>query len=237
MLVQDVMTSPVITTTTATTLIEAAQLMLDRHISGLPVVDAQNRVVGTLSEADLLSRVELGSDTHHSWVSSLFTGSRTLAREYVREVGLTVGEVMSPSAITVLAEESLTKAVSLMKAYGVKRLFVQREQSIVGVISRSDIVRALLTKLVATNEPRTDTDIQTSVASALREQPYCKDYALTVDVFDGVVTISGVVFDDEHRKAIIVTAERVPAVKAVVDKMTWIDPYSGSSEPDDRDVR
>ncbi|MDM9627790.1 CBS domain-containing protein [Rhizobium sp. S152] len=230
MFVKDIMSSPVITVSISASIEAAARIMLDRRISALPVVDSQNRLVGILDESDLLRRVELESQTHRSWISAIMTSNRKLAMEFVHEAGKSVGEVMSSPAMTIHADYTVSDAVSTMTENGVTRLFVQREQAIVGVIARADVVRALLKVLAADVEPRSDLEVRDAVVAELSRHPWSRESSVHVSVENGKVALEGGVFNEDHRKAVVAAARSVSGSKDVVDRMVWVDPVSGYIE-------
>ena len=120
--VADIMTRQVISVTPQTTIAEAAQLLLDNRISGLPVVDPGGAVVGIVTEGDLLRRVETGTERRHShWLEFLIAPGR-LAREYTDANARNVGEVMSAEVVSVTPREALPEVIRLMERHHVKRL-------------------------------------------------------------------------------------------------------------------
>ena len=150
MRVQEVMTSPAIGVISSSNIAEAAKLMVEHRISGLPVVDASRNVLGMITEGDLLRRSELGTEAKRPDWQSLFASSGKLADEYAHSHGRKVEEVMSPNAITIAAAAALGEAVELMLKHRVKRLpVVSKQGEMVGIVSRSDIVKALLAALPA----------------------------------------------------------------------------------------
>src|SRR5579862_1578744 len=145
--VSEVMTAEVITVTPETTIAEAAGLLLQHRISGLPVVGPGGEVVGIVTEGDLLRRVETGTARHHArWLEFLITPGR-LAREYADANARNVGEVMTQGVIAVAPQDPLDAAVRLMERRHVKRLPVVEAGRLVGIISRANLVRALLSNL------------------------------------------------------------------------------------------
>lgn len=138
--VGEVMTRSVIAVARERGVREAAQLLSEHRISGMPVVDADNRVIGVVSEADILSQA--GPQAGHTFKNIL----RHLFGEPLphRKSGGTVGDVLSEPAITTKADVDIRAVAALIDAKRIKRLPVVDEQGkIIGIISRGDIVRAL----------------------------------------------------------------------------------------------
>jgi CBS-domain-containing membrane protein len=98
----DVMVHDVFTLRPEPDLAEAVKLLAEHDVSALPVVDADNKVVGVLSEADLIHRVEIGTEKHRPWWLEALTGAGTLAQGFAKSHGQKVGEVMTSDVITVV---------------------------------------------------------------------------------------------------------------------------------------
>jgi CBS domain-containing protein len=207
-------------------LAEALRLIIDHHVSGLPVVDGKAGLVGILTEGDLLRRSELGTAGQRSrWFDLLMTGR--LANEYVRTNTRRVGEIMTRDVVSVAEDTPLTEVVRLMERHRIKRVPVLRDGALIGIVSRADLLRALQRLLVA--EPKTaasDETIRRHVLDELAQAPWAP-HGLTVDVANGVVTLGGVILDEQKRGASRVAAENAPGVKAVVDHIVWVEPHSG----------
>lgn len=142
MKVADFMTSEVVTVTADTTLSTAAALMLDHKISGLPVVDATRRVVGMVSEHDLLCRHKPEGQVERLHWLQLLTASGESVWESQPFRDAKVGAVMSHDVITVAPDASLELACRLIEVHGIKRLPVVQDGVLVGIIARADLVRA-----------------------------------------------------------------------------------------------
>ncbi|MFD2180592.1 CBS domain-containing protein [Rhodoplanes azumiensis] len=143
MRVRDFMSSPVVAIGPDRPICEAAQLMLDHRVSGLPVVDAGGRLVGIVSERDLLRRRSNGDPPRRPHWLQLMTERNALEQEPERFHTLTVGDVMTTDLVTVGENTPLEEAGRLLESRRIKRLPVVRGQRVVGVISRADLLRAL----------------------------------------------------------------------------------------------
>ncbi|MDA8050569.1 MAG: CBS domain-containing protein [Rhodospirillales bacterium] len=234
MVASDIMTTDPVTARPDTPLGEAVRLFLDKRISGLPVLDEAGRLVGMLTEGDLLRRTETGTEREPHWLELLFSSIR-LAREYVHTHGRTVGDVMTRGAVAITAETPLGVAVRLMEARRIKRLPVLDRPAgrLVGIISRADLVRALAMMLAESPaSPPSDQAIRARVEAEIAGQPWAPSLRdLTVLVNAGTVTLQGVVFHDEQREALKVLAGSVPGVKGVHDQLSWIEPMTGGVVP------
>jgi CBS domain-containing protein len=141
----DVMTKEVLTVDASTTVRAVATLLSERGISGVPVVDAANRVVGIVSEGDLLHRAEIGTERRAKrrrswWLASL---ASDLAPDYVKSHGRSVADVMTRKVISVSETTELADIATLLETNGIKRVPVISNGTLVGIISRANLVRAL----------------------------------------------------------------------------------------------
>jgi len=141
MTVEEIMTRDVITVSPATPIHEAARLMVAHGVSGLPVIDADGRPVGVISDGDLILRQRRRKET--PWWHSFFTNGEQIAREYQRAIGLTVGEVMSRPVITISPVWGIEVAASILDSRSIRRLPVVLDGRLVGIVSRADLIRAL----------------------------------------------------------------------------------------------
>lgn len=230
MIASDAMTPTVVTVTSGTDLGQAVRLMLERGISGLPVVDAAGKPVGILTEGDLLRRTELGTERHRPAWMQFVRGPGREAADYVRTHARKVDEVMTRDLVTAEADAPLESVVSLMEKHGIKRVPVVRDGRLVGLVSRADLLRQLLPGLTVSDESgATDDELRGRVEAALRAQRWAPRESLRVTCAAGVVTLEGVILDDRERGAIRVAAENVPGVRGVKDALVWVDPGTGIS--------
>lgn len=230
----DIMTRQVITIDADSTVAEAAKRMLDHHISGMPVVDGEGRVVGIISEGDLLRRSELNtahdaSGRRKSWWLGFFAGPfaqqpEELADVYAKEHGRAVRDVMTRNVACVNDAASLEEVVGTMESRRIKRVPVVRDHRIVGIISRANVMRVLTSAAPAIPMPTTDDRrLRESVIETFRAQSWAPEFGENVVVKEGVVQLWGTVSSEAHRKALVVAAQNVPGVKAVEDQMDVID--------------
>lgn len=228
MSVAGIMTRPVITVTTGTSVKEAARLMVGHRISGLPVINPEGSLVGIVSEGDFLRRVECGTERHRPRWLEFLIGPGRMAEEYVHAHGRRVEELMTREVVTIDEATPLADAVALMEEHRVKRLPVMRGDRIVGILSRSDLMRVLVAPAAeAADDAETDARIRDGLSAALAAQSWAPRSSLVATVRDGVVDLRGVVFDDRQRRALTVMAENIPGVRRVCDHLTWVEPHSG----------
>ena len=222
-----IMSRPVITVTPETTIVEAANAMLQRHVSGLPVVDAAGRLVGIVSEGDFIRRGEIGTQRKRGRFLQFILGPGQAAIDFVREHGRKVAEVMTPDPFTIGKDTSLEEIVALMEKKHVKRLPVMQGDRVVGIVSRANLLQAVASLAREIPDPTADDDhIRNRVIDMLGKNDWCPQ-GLSVVVRDGIVHLSGIITDERSRQAAVVAAENVTGVDKVHDHLCWVDPMSG----------
>ncbi len=169
MQVRDVMTRGVIGVPESASLAEAIETMLRSRVSALFVFDAQNALIGVLSEGDLLRRSELGSEHKRPRWLEFLLGSGRLAETYAHEHGRKVGEVMTRDVETIDESAELSEAVDRMIRRRIKRLPVLRGEYVVGVISRSDLLKGLLAAKPSAKGPHPDAEIKAAIQARARQ--------------------------------------------------------------------
>jgi CBS domain-containing protein len=225
---QDVMTQYVVSVGPNDPVSKAVQAMLQNDISGLPVLDVEGRLVGMVTEGDLLRRAETGTTRKRPRWIEFFVGPGKLADEYVHTHGRKVSEVMTDDPVHVVEETPLEEVVSLMEKRRIKRIPVVRGTKVVGIVSRANLLHALA-RIAGEAKPASadDKTIRTKLLATLNAEQWAPVGALDIFVRDGVVDLWGVITDERERRAMIVAAENTPGVKAVKDHLTWVDPMTG----------
>jgi len=172
-LVEDIMTTPVISVEPSTSVAEAAKLILSNRISGLPVTRRDCTLVGMISEGDLLRRGELGTEPKRpSWLE-FFVGSGKLADEYVHAHGRTVEAVMSADPVTTRRDATLDEVVATISRHRIKRLPLLENGRMIGIVTRSDVPRALARALPeAPPATAADDQIRAAVLAELDKQKW-----------------------------------------------------------------
>lgn len=224
----DIMTRQLITVTSQTTIKDAARLLLQYGISGLPVLNSNGELVGILSEGDLLRRTEIGTERHHSRWRELLGNRQHQADDYARAHTQRVAEAMTLGAVSTTPVASLTEIVSLMEANHIKRLPVIDDGKLVGIITRADLLRALVRELPTAFDENVDDElIRRSVRTQIDQQSWTPRACIRVGVHEGIVALAGTIRHEAERRALRVLVENVPGVRGVLDHMVWIEPMSG----------
>ncbi|MFC3674465.1 CBS domain-containing protein [Ferrovibrio xuzhouensis] len=230
MLARDIMTSDVVTVDLTMTVREIANLLVERRISGVPVVDGERRVLGIVSEADLMRRSDIGTEKHRAWWSALLDDAPSLAREFVQQSGIHAADVMSRDVLTVTEDTSIFAVADLMDTYNIKRVPVLRQSRLAGIISRSDIVR-VLAKRQSMGEtvkiPQTDSEIRLALVERMRTEAWANAPYISTTVHDGIVELNGFIGSDSEKQALRVLAETLPGVHGVLDRVqVFVPPVS-----------
>ena len=225
---KDVMTRTVVSIDQDATVLQAARLMLQHHISGLPVVDKQGALVGVLSEGDFLRRSETHTERRRSRWLEFLMGPGRIAGDYVHSHGSKVSEVMTSDVKTVGEETSLEDIVALMEKRRIKRVPVLRGGKLVGIVTRSNLMHAMVS-LARVSSPGAQSDgaIREKLLAEIKKEQWAPAATANVVVHDGVVDLWGMIVDERQRNALKVAAENIPGVTAVKDHLVWIEPTSG----------
>jgi len=228
----DVMTHEVVSILPTATVSDAIYLMKSNSISGLPVIDKDGSLLGMVSEGDFLRRPELGTEKYRVRWLDFLSGADAIAARYIHNHSRRVSEIMSKPAIAVGEDTPLEEVVRIMETRHIKPLPVVRDNQIIGIISRSNLMQALAALNSSAGWNATDETIRISILQEI-EQHLDTIGRCDVVVQNGVVDLWGTVF--ANRDAFRIAAENVPGVIAVRDHLVWIDPFSGLTiEADER---
>ena len=233
-----IMTHSVATVAPDATILEAANIMLQRHVSGLPVVDAAGKLVGVVSEGDFIRRSEIGTQRKRGRWLKFLLGTSAAATDYVRENGRKVSEVMTSDPITIAEDTTLEEIVKTMETNHVKRLPVIKDGKLVGIVSRANLLQAVAGLARDVPDPTADDDhIRRRIIAAIEKNDW-SPFGLNVIVRDGIVHLSGVITDENSRQASIVAAQNVSGVKKIHDHLCWVDTMSGMylESPEDAEM-
>ncbi|NDA46966.1 MAG: CBS domain-containing protein [Alphaproteobacteria bacterium] len=230
MQVRTIMSSPVITIEPRTTIHAAVEKLLQARLSALPIVNEKGELLGIVSQSDLLHRIEIGTQkVRPAWLAFLL-GPGPSATDYTKAHARYVEEIMTPDPYCIDADASLDDVVKVMEQHKIHRLPVLSQGRLVGIVSRADLLRALILADESQSHAQTplaDARIEEMILAEIARQDWATPDAIRVKVENGQATVSGTIFDERERTAIIVTAENVAGVTKVIDQMIWIDPSSG----------
>ena len=223
----EVMTTKVITVGENASVADVAKLLAERGISAVPVVDKQNRVIGMVSEGDLLHRTETGTEKCRSWWLEMMASTNQLAGDYIKSHSANVKDVMTRDVISVSDTTPLADIAILLEANRIKRVPVVRDGKLVGIVSRANLVRALA---MSTGEPSNsaeihDRTIRDELLAELKAQKWAEVSPANITVKDGVVHLWSSYLSEQEKRALVVAAENTPGVRRVEDHMRRVGVY------------
>lgn len=214
-----IMSSPVVTVRPNTSVLDAARLLSENHFSAVPVVD-RDTIVGIVSEADLLRREELGTDPEYCSLGSTDPAC-------VKSHGHCARDVMTTDVVTATEDTTLAEIAEIMEAKTLRWVPVLRAGSLVGTVSRGDVVRALVARPEESHGPMTCDDdiVHFDVIDILMAIPGASGWLTSVSVSKGVVRLDGTVQDDNAREPSRLAIAKLPCVVAVEDHRSTLQPY------------
>jgi CBS domain-containing protein len=225
---QEIMTRDVITVRSDTLVRDIAALMVEKHISGVPVLTDNGKLIGMVSQSDLLHRAEVGTERKHKWWFRVFADSSALAREYAKAHGLKAHDIMSRYVVSVRDDAELRDVADILDKRRIKRVPVVQEDRLVGIITRGDLVRALsqvqVSKAVNTID---NAALHKTLHDRIRCQSWISDNYISLTVNDGVVELSGFVETADQHSALRVLVEETEGVSRVDDKISVGFPFRG----------
>jgi CBS-domain-containing membrane protein len=213
----DVMARRVVTTTPETTVADVAKLMINHRISGVPVVDRDRRLVGIITEGDLLRRTETGTERRRPHWSEWFSPNSRLAAEYIKSHAKRVEDIMSREVVSVGEMATLGEIADLLETKRIKRVPVVHNGKIVGIVSRADLLQVLASDVANAADEDRDRTIRSRLVTELRKHKWADPTEGNVVVSDGVVHFWGIVGSEEERRALRIAAENTPGVRGIED--------------------
>jgi len=217
---RDVMVSPVITAEENATVQDVAKTMVTRRISAVPIVDEAGTLVGIVTEADLMHRIEAGTERRYSWWLHMLSGDGAMAADYVKSHTRRIADVMTREVKTANPETPLDEIAELFEASGIKRVpVVDRTGELVGIVSRANIIQAVASARPKLEIAVSDATIRRKLMEELKRQPWAHSHKINVVVTRGVVDLWGTVESEQARKGINAVAMNVPGVDAVNDHL------------------
>lgn len=217
---RNVMVSPVITANASSTVQEVAKLFIENRISAVPVVDDQGKMIGIVSEGDLMHRSEAGTRRRHSWWLMAMISNETLANEYVMANARRVTDIMTRKVITAAPDTPVHEIAALLEKHAIKRVPIVKDGQIVGIVSRANLIQAIAGNRKTFEIPVADAAIRDRILAHLRTQPWAHTSLMNITVNDGVVDLWGLTWSDAEKTAIRVAAESAAGVRGVNDHLS-----------------
>ena len=216
---RDVMVASVITASPNASVKSVAETFVRHQISAVPVVDDKGKLVGIISEGDLLHRAEAGTEKRRPWWLRAFIGPDALANEYVKSHARKVADAMTRQVVTASPETPLHEVATLLEKHSIKRVPIVENGQLVGVVSRANLVQAVACAGKVLEIPLSDSTIRDKILAHLQAQDWAHTNLLNVTVNGGVVDLWGIVSSANERQAIRIAAEATPGVNAVKDNL------------------
>jgi signal-transduction protein with cAMP-binding, CBS, and nucleotidyltransferase domain len=189
--------------------------MLERHISAVLILNDQGQLMGIVTEGDLLRRYESGTERKRSRWAEAFTDSSRLAAEYVKSHGRKAKDVMTRDVVAVAERTPLQKIADTFESRGIKQVAVTREERPIGIVSRANLLQALVSRAsTADQPPADDRSIRARLLGELQKKPWRPSNLI---VANGVVHYWGEVHSESEREAMRIAAENIPGVRGVED--------------------
>lgn len=216
----DVMVSDVITVRADTSVEEIAKILLANRISAVPVVDEAGALVGIISEGDLIHRAEAGTERHRSWWLEMLVVKRTLAYEFIKSHARKAADLMTRRVISVKPGTPLHEIASLLEKHRIKRVPVVDDGKLVGIVSRANLVQALVSHghRMTPDKNVEDSVLHDSLLTQLRSLPWWSN-EVNVVVQDGTVELWGIVESEVEKDAIRVAVEVTPGVRNISNNL------------------
>jgi CBS domain-containing protein len=223
---RDVMVFPVITVGKNATVREVASILLKERISAVPVVDTADKVVGIVTESDLMHRAEAGTERAYSWWLHFLTDDATIAADYVKSHAAKVQDVMTSDVVTAAPETPLHEIATLLEERRIKHVpIVDKDSNLVGIVSRANLIQAVASARPKLEMTLPDSTIRQQLLGEVKKHSWAHAHNLSVTVTNGIVDLWGYADSGEERQAIRVIAEAVPGVTMVNDHLAVSTPF------------
>jgi CBS domain-containing protein len=216
---RDLMSTNPVVVPPETPVTTVAELLAARGISAVPVVGPEGQPLGIVTEGDLIRRLADRPSGPLGWFLNLFRSPEPLAQQYLKAHGALAWEVMTTPLITVPEEASAEDVAQLMEQHRIRRVLVARDGRLVGMVSRADLLRAVLRSATLDATRREDREVLRGVIAAFRSQPWTDTFWVFPDVHEGVVSLHGFARSEVMREGLKRLAQEVPGAASVEDRM------------------
>ena len=224
MIAADVMTRPVFAVGADMPIAPAIRMMIERKLSGLPVIADGGRLIGIITEGDLLRRVEIGTaGTSPGWLTAFLHPGRA-AERYTVTHARRVRDVMTTDVLTASEETPLDEIVDLMLRRHIKRIPIVRDDRLLGIVTRADLIRRVGEALETPISETDDKTLEWAIQKATEGERWAPHKTVTVTAVNGIAFLDGCVSDFRQRDALGALAETVPGVRSVENRVVYIEP-------------
>ncbi|MCB1546933.1 MAG: CBS domain-containing protein [Hyphomicrobiaceae bacterium] len=217
---QDIMTKSIVSVRPSATVREIAQLMSDRHISGVVVTTEKDELLGIVTQSDLLHRVETGTERRRKWWLRFFIDQESEARDFLKSHGVKAADVMSRHVVSVRLGTELGEVADILDHHRIKRVPVIERGKVVGIVSRGDVV-AVLSRIERKTEqnPLRNAELQKTIVDKMRMQSWLNSSFIGVTVDGGKVNLVGFIPTPDQRSALRVLLEEIDGVETIDDEL------------------
>ncbi len=216
----EAMTKDVITVGPSTTVREIAALLVKHRISAVPVVSSEGRVLGIVSQTDLGHRSETDTEKRRKWWLEVFADSDAKAREFIKSHGIVARDVMTRFVVSVSKETPLSEVAEILDTHRIRQVPVIQDGNLVGMISRTDLVRKLAEATITASTARPENGVlQKAIWARIKQELWLQAALVNITVKDGVVELWGAVGSDDQRRALRVLVEGIEGVQRVEDNV------------------
>jgi len=192
---------------------EGVRLMLDRQLAAVPVVDTNGHLVGLLTDGDLIARRVPRRSLR--WWEVVLHDAETLAGEYRKAFGTSVGEVMTPTRACVSPDAPLEEVAAVMRAHGVRAVPVLVNDELVGVVSSTEVIEELADRSEAGGVMGSDVELEREMRRRMQPEPWLSTQHILVRAEGGVVSLQGLVDSEAERSALATMARAIPGCRGV----------------------
>lgn len=197
----------------------AANAMVSNCVSALPVIDIYTKLVGIVSEGDLIRRVEIGTERRRSEGGETLMSSDSLAKEFVKSHAKRVSDVMTRDVITAQPETPLREIANLMETHSIKRLPIVRSKRVVGIVSRANLLQVLARANDERDWVESDRVLHQRFLDSIKDQPWA-GRPFNIIINDRCADLWGFVYSVDEKTAVRVAAEATPGIESVSDHLS-----------------
>lgn len=223
----DIMTTSVVSVGPDTEVKEIAGLLLKHRISAVPVVNKNDQVIGLVSEGDLMRRAENDTEDRHAWWLAELVSTRNKPADYIKSHGRRASDVMTRAVISVEDDAPLNEIASLLERHHIKRVPVIREDRLVGIVSRANLLHGLAAQRsdAGGDVAPDDKELRERIMKEVSQAAGVDAPLITATVNDGTVQLWGSVDHATKKQAALVAAESIEGVKSVQNNIALIPPW------------
>jgi CBS domain-containing protein len=226
---RDLMATKVTKIPPETPVAAVARMFADQGISTAAVTTPSGGLLGIITESDLIRRLASeDKQPRHGWLARMFMDSRQEAQLYIRSHGATAGAMMSAQVITVSPGETAFHVARLMEEHRIRRVLVVENEDIVGIVSRSDLIRALVMAQPSATDDQSDEAIRQAVMEAMQREAWADTTYTAVNVRNGSVEFHGFRRSTMESQALRVLAQNIPGVRHIEDNTRSLPGYFAS---------